>query len=105
MVELGGGEGQATENFEPLESLWWQSHCYGEAPSSGTDMIDKQRARGIARSQAACDKLLPVREAWVSWCRFRIKLLRSGGPTRKFLNHSTPDELSSDIGQAWVSSA
>jgi 2-polyprenyl-6-methoxyphenol hydroxylase-like FAD-dependent oxidoreductase len=31
-VELGGREGQASDNFEALESLRWQAHCYGEAP-------------------------------------------------------------------------
>jgi 2-polyprenyl-6-methoxyphenol hydroxylase-like FAD-dependent oxidoreductase len=33
-VELGGGDGQAADNFATLESLRWQAHCYGEAPSS-----------------------------------------------------------------------
>jgi hypothetical protein len=65
-VELGGGEGQATENVEPLESLWWQAQCYREAPSSCNFMIDKQRARDLAQFQAACDKLQPVREAWAA---------------------------------------
>jgi 2-polyprenyl-6-methoxyphenol hydroxylase-like FAD-dependent oxidoreductase len=31
-VELGGEDGQATDNFAPLESLQWQAHCYGAAP-------------------------------------------------------------------------
>jgi hypothetical protein len=62
----GVGEGQATENFEPLESLWWQAQCDGEAPSSDNTMIDKQRVSGLARSQAACDKLRRVREAWAA---------------------------------------
>jgi 2-polyprenyl-6-methoxyphenol hydroxylase-like FAD-dependent oxidoreductase len=33
-VELVGAEGQAADNFAPLESLRWQAHCYGEAPAS-----------------------------------------------------------------------
>jgi 2-polyprenyl-6-methoxyphenol hydroxylase-like FAD-dependent oxidoreductase len=34
-VELaGGGEGESADNFKTLESLQWQVHCYGEAPSS-----------------------------------------------------------------------
>jgi 2-polyprenyl-6-methoxyphenol hydroxylase-like FAD-dependent oxidoreductase len=33
-VELAGGDGQAADNFATLESLRWQAHCYGEAPSS-----------------------------------------------------------------------
>jgi hypothetical protein len=61
-VELGGGEDRATENVEPLESLWWQAQCDGKAPSSGNDMTDEPRARELARFQAACDKLRPVRE-------------------------------------------
>jgi 2-polyprenyl-6-methoxyphenol hydroxylase-like FAD-dependent oxidoreductase len=44
-VELGGKEGQARDNFEPLESLQWQVHCYGEAPSTVQTVC---AARGLA---------------------------------------------------------
>jgi FAD binding domain len=44
-VELVGREGQATDNFQPLESLRWQVHCYGEAPSSVHAVC---AARGVA---------------------------------------------------------
>ena len=44
-VEGGGKGGQATDNFAPLESLRWQGHCYGEAPSSVRAAL---AARGLA---------------------------------------------------------
>jgi hypothetical protein len=44
-VELGGREGQPTDNFEPLESLRWQVHCYGETPSAIRAIC---AARGLA---------------------------------------------------------
>jgi 2-polyprenyl-6-methoxyphenol hydroxylase-like FAD-dependent oxidoreductase len=44
-VEFGGRGGRATDNFEPLESLRWQAHCYGEAPSSVQTAC---AARGLA---------------------------------------------------------
>jgi 2-polyprenyl-6-methoxyphenol hydroxylase-like FAD-dependent oxidoreductase len=44
-VELGESKGQAADNFEALESLQWQVHCYGEAPSSVRTIC---AARGLA---------------------------------------------------------
>jgi 2-polyprenyl-6-methoxyphenol hydroxylase-like FAD-dependent oxidoreductase len=32
-VPLRGRDGRPADNFEPLESLRWQAHCYGEAPA------------------------------------------------------------------------
>jgi 2-polyprenyl-6-methoxyphenol hydroxylase-like FAD-dependent oxidoreductase len=44
-VELGGRDGQASDNFEALASLQWQVHCYGEAPSAVHAVC---AARGLA---------------------------------------------------------
>jgi 2-polyprenyl-6-methoxyphenol hydroxylase-like FAD-dependent oxidoreductase len=44
-VELGGGAGQPADNFEPLASLGWQVHCYGEAPPA---VLAACAARGLA---------------------------------------------------------
>jgi hypothetical protein len=45
-VEVGGGDGQAADNFAPLESLRWQVHCYGEASPSVRDTC---AAKGLER--------------------------------------------------------
>ncbi len=44
-VELGGRGSPASDNFEPLASLRWQVHCYGEAPTAVHAVC---AARGLA---------------------------------------------------------
>ena len=43
-IELGNGNGQAADNFEPLNSISWQIHCYGDALSSVRAICE---ARGL----------------------------------------------------------
>jgi 2-polyprenyl-6-methoxyphenol hydroxylase-like FAD-dependent oxidoreductase len=44
-VQSGGREGQSADNFEALESLQWQVHCYGEASEAVHAVC---AARGLA---------------------------------------------------------
>jgi 2-polyprenyl-6-methoxyphenol hydroxylase-like FAD-dependent oxidoreductase len=45
-LEVERRDGQAADNFEPLKSLHWQVHCYGQAPSAAVHAACA--ARGVA---------------------------------------------------------